>query len=192
MYKNIVSSLNILFHKEILNKLEILEALLLTLLPCTLYNIISHTYAKGPLLSVTKLLLKSSSTTITISWDPPFSLNLTTAEPDIQYCVDVYNVTGGGADLGCLTDTNTKLLSICHLTMTNHSYNPDSPNASDLFCFKVTPVSNVPGAIQHDSSSEQVHGHLITSTSVICRLFDSVCAIIFHSTINNTTRCFVI
>ena len=34
----------------------------------------------------------------TITWDTPFSLNLTGVDPDIVYCVEVYNITCGEID----------------------------------------------------------------------------------------------
>ena len=41
--------------------------------------------------------IKRSSSTIT--WVAPFSLNLTGVDPDIVYCVEVYNITCGVDDL---------------------------------------------------------------------------------------------
>ena len=35
----------------------------------------------------------------TITWDAPFSLDLTGVDPDIVYCVEVYNITCGVDDL---------------------------------------------------------------------------------------------
>ena len=35
----------------------------------------------------------------TIIWEPPFSLDLTNFDPDIIYCVEVYNITCGVHDL---------------------------------------------------------------------------------------------
>ena len=49
----------------------------------------------GPLNMVTEN--KRSSSTIT--WMPPFSLDLTGVDPDIIYCVEVYNITCGVDDL---------------------------------------------------------------------------------------------
>ena len=34
----------------------------------------------------------------TISWEPPFSLDLTNTDPNIIYCVEVYNITCGETD----------------------------------------------------------------------------------------------
>ena len=73
-----------------------------------------------------------SVSVISISWKAPFSLDLTTAEPDIQYCVDVYNVTEG--DL---------VESRCDITETSYTFTPDNPSPDHLFNFTVTPRSNV-------------------------------------------------
>ena len=50
---------------------------------------------------------------IYLSWEPPFSFNLTTAEPDIAYCVDVYNITDEQFD---------HLSSICNVTMSKYNF----------------------------------------------------------------------
>ena len=101
---------------------------------------------------------RSSNTTITISWDPPFSLNLTTAEPDIQYCVDVYNVTER-ENLTCAIKTD--LLSQC-LTETMYSFHPQNPSPQYLFCFEVTASSNVFNSVT-GNLSRQVSGYVLLS-----------------------------
>ena len=90
-----------------------------------------------------------SNTTITISRDTPFSLNLTTAEPDIQYCVDVYNVTGGGDD---------HLQSVCDITDTYYTFTASDPD--QLFNFTVTPRSNVEGSL-NGTTSQPVQGSVL-------------------------------
>ena len=114
----------------------------------------------GPLQPVSNLYFdkdSSTSTTITISWDPPFSLNLTTAEPDIQYCVDVYNVTGG--DDCTITAESYMLLSQC-LVETMYRFNPQTdPYLQHLFCFVVTSRSNVPN-VTNGSQSVPVSGYI--------------------------------
>ena len=108
----------------------------------------------GPLSSVPNLYFlfdQSSSTTITISWDPPFSLNLTTAEPDIQYCVDVYNVTGG----------DDHLQSVCDITDTYYTFTASDPD--QLFIFTVTSRSNVEGSL-NGTTSQPVQGYVLGGT----------------------------
>ena len=72
-------------------------------------------------------------------WVPPYSLNLTQSEPDIVYCVDVYNVTVGM--------TKRQLLSDCSVFELHYRFNSPSPNPEDRFQFVVVPKSNVAGAI---------------------------------------------
>ena len=93
-----------------------------------------------------------SCDSIHITWEAPFSLNLTTAEPDIQYCVDVYNVTGG----------EELVESICDITETFYIYTPDNPSPDHLFNFTVTPRSNVPGSL-NGTTSEPVQGFIVES-----------------------------
>ena len=47
----------------------------------------------GQLEAVRNLITLSTLSVIHLSWQPPFSLNLTTAELDIVYCVDILNIT---------------------------------------------------------------------------------------------------
>ena len=49
----------------------------------------------GVLDAVSDLVSKNTSSAITLMWESLFSLNLTTAEPDIVYCMDVYDITSG-------------------------------------------------------------------------------------------------
>ena len=107
----------------------------------------------GPLDSVVSLHFVNesmSASAISISWEAPFSLNLTTAEPDIQYCVDVYNVSEG-EDL---------LESRCDITETSYTFTPDNPSPDNLFDFTVTPRSNVPSSL-NGTRSQPVRGFVI-------------------------------
>ena len=112
-----------------------------------------HTaHTVGPLSPIPSLRFHgdlSSPSNITISWAPPFSLNLTTAEPDIQYCVDVYNVTGGGDD---------HLQSVCDITDTYYTFTASDPD--QLFNFTVTPRSNVEGSL-NGTTSQPVQGYVV-------------------------------
>ncbi|XP_064388381.1 uncharacterized protein LOC135336489 isoform X1 [Halichondria panicea] len=89
---------------------------------------------QGPLSSVSNLHAQSSSTNITITWDAPFSLNLTTAEPDIQYCMDVYD-----------SATDVLLHSECGIIEERYTYSPSNPCST--YALLVTPRSNLDGAL---------------------------------------------
>ena len=73
---------------------------------------------------------------LTISWSAPFSLDLTATEPDIQYCVEVYNVTGG---------RNHRQDSVYGITVTQYTYT--APDPTGVYTFTVTPRSNIEGSL---------------------------------------------
>ena len=67
---------------------------------------------------------------INLSWEPPFSLNLTTADPDIAYCVDVYNVTdidGRFSPLISNCDVNTPISQLIAQTQEACFSSPSLP-----------------------------------------------------------------
>ena len=82
-----------------------------------------------------------------IMWDAPFSLNLTNADPDIVYCVEVYNITCG----------RSFLISECHVMET--SYTNDALQPGYIYEYTVTPRTNVEGAR---------NGVSLTVTGVCC------------------------
>ena len=71
----------------------------------------------------------------TIVWGAPFSLNLTNVEPNIVYCVEVYNITCGGREL---------LISDCDVM--ESSYTSDALLPGYIYEYTVTPRSYVEGA----------------------------------------------
>ena len=75
---------------------------------------------------------------IHLTWLPPFSLNLTTAEPDILYSIDIiwFNSIDGG----------DHLISNCSVFNPHYNFTMEIPDPRDLFQFRVTPRSNVEGA----------------------------------------------
>ena len=69
---------------------------------------------------------------LSYSWDPPPSLDLTDIEPDIVYCVEIYNITCGCTDL---------LHSECDLT--HPVFEGDGLDPSYVYQISVTPRINV-------------------------------------------------
>lgn len=86
--------------------------------------------------------LWENKTTSTLSWTPPPSLDLTNADPDIAYCVDVYNITCGKRDHIC---------SGCNLT--EPSYTRRVTGDGLIYEHVITPRSNVPEASNGTSQS---------------------------------------
>ena len=70
----------------------------------------------------------------TLYWKAPFSLNLTAVDPDIIYCVEVYNIT-------C---ERSFLIGECDVMET--SYTNDVLLPGYIYEYTVTPRSNVEGA----------------------------------------------
>ena len=94
-----------------------------------------HSLSIGPLSVVTDIMRDSS----TITWVAPFSLNLTGVDPDIIYCVKVYNITCGVDDLvvGDCNVTEPRLVDnrlqqgyVYSVTITPRSNGPDAQNGT--------------------------------------------------------------
>ena len=110
----------------------------------------------GTLQSVTNLSRNGSI----ISWSPPFSLNLTNIEPDIVYCVEVYNITCRRRDL-----------SISDCSVTEPSYTSYDLVDGYIYEYIVTPRSNVSEA-RNGTQSQPFRGmsglfHNISATVVL-------------------------
>ena len=69
--------------------------------------------------------------TSTITWVPPFSLDLTGVDPDIAYCVEVYNITCGVDDL---------LVGDCNVT--DPHYVDNQLQQEYIYYITITPRSN--------------------------------------------------
>ena len=106
-------------------------------------------FGKGPLESVSNLRFvnEASCDSISIAWEAPFSLNLTNAEPDVLYYVDVYNITGGGKVM-----VESVIIADQYYTFSHANL-----SLSQEFKFTVTPVSNVPGAVNGTNSKHLQH-----------------------------------
>ena len=85
----------------------------------------------GLLAAVGGLEAYSGQTFILLTWTPPFSLDLTGIDPDLWYCVEVYNISSGET---LLTNSSTVSEPRFNFTVT-------SPSPCDLFEFRVIPVN---------------------------------------------------
>ena len=89
----------------------------------------------GLLDAVRLLSSTANSTLISVTWEPPFSLDITGVDPDITgYCVDVINST-----------SSVTLLSECGITEAEFTYlmPPERYCYSTTFLFSITPLSIV-------------------------------------------------
>ena len=94
----------------------------------------------GLLQNVNNLVRNGTS----IIWKAPFSLNLTNVEPDIVYCVEVFNITCG----------RSHLISNCNVMETK--YSSGDLQAGYIYEYTVTPRSNVEGAL--NGTSQNIKG----------------------------------
>ena len=93
-------------------------------------------FLKGRLSAIGTISITSlNAVTLTVTWKPSFTLNLTTTEPDIVYCVDTYNVSINGSDM--------LIISVCNIIEPRYKLTVDSLDPRDLFHFIVTPRFNI-------------------------------------------------
>ena len=81
-----------------------------------------------------------------ISWYPPTSANLTNVEPDIAYCLEVYNTTCWSGNL---------LISLCNLMESHYIYDDDELHPHCTYNFTVTPRSNIEGASNGSTATKE-------------------------------------
>ena len=91
----------------------------------------------GTIEAISNLAVVSTSSAIVLTWQPPFSLNLTTAEPDIIYCIDIFNmiIIDGEAEAD-------HLINNCSVFKPFYEFTIENPDPKDLFQFVVTPRNN--------------------------------------------------
>ena len=75
--------------------------------------------------------------TVYLSWEPPSSLDLSAADPDIAYCVDAYRTD---------ITSHPHILRNCNVLEPHYNFSLVNPDPSELFTFIITPRSNMDGA----------------------------------------------
>ena len=73
-----------------------------------------------------------SGSTLSLTWEPPFTLDITGVDPDITYCVDVINST-----------SSVTLHSECGITETEFSYPLPEDAVCHSYVLAITPVNVV-------------------------------------------------
>lgn len=99
-------------------------------------NNINYSGILGPVEDLTILESMPKSNTSIITWNPPFSLNLSNIEPDIVYCVDIFNITCGYLD---------HLVSDCNVLDQMYAFSPTIEDSRYIYAIQITPRSNVRG-----------------------------------------------
>ncbi len=95
----------------------------------------------GPLRAISGVFRDNLANDVGVSyfWEPPSTLDLTGVEPDIVYCVEVFNITCGVDNL---------VASDCEVANPIYpSRVGDGLDPSYAYEITVTPRSNIPGAV---------------------------------------------
>ena len=100
----------------------------------------------GPPTAVSQLQAYRSPASITISWEAPWSLDVTGVDPDIWYSVLIQNVTdeNNPTPISCTDCTN--------ITETVYTFTPDHLSPWHVYTFFIKPFN---GAGQGESSLVQ-------------------------------------
>ena len=108
------------------------------------------TLSSGPPSTVVDLKTTSNSTSITISWEAPWSLDVTGVDHDIWYSVLIQNVTdeNNPTPISCTDCTN----------ITETVYTPDHLSPCHVYNFSVTPFN---GAGQGESRAIEHQGWIV-------------------------------
>ena len=102
----------------------------------------AHTYSCGLGINFAGHLSAVGSLNISITWEPPFTLDITGEDPDITgYCVDVINST-----------SSVTLHSQCGITETTFTFPIPTDTNCHAYNFSVTPV-NIVGNGTEDTTS---------------------------------------
>ena len=106
----------------------------------------------GILKSVSNLTKNETDSMILLEWKHPFSLNLSTIEPDIAYCIDVYRYVTTGNETFMIS-------SSCDVLDERFTFRDKNPDPTNLFLFVVIPKSNVEGA--RNGTASQIIGQFL-------------------------------
>ena len=120
------------------------------------------------------LEIVSNTSSITVSWSAPFSLDVTGVDPDIWYSLLIYNVTNEDNPriIPCTDCTN--------LTVTHYTFSPDRPSPCHKYAFTVIPYNGIGHGTQSDivgyinqGKSDQYTDHLLYMKNLSKRCLES-------------------
>ena len=105
----------------------------------------------GPVSKVVDLRAWSNASSVTVSWTPPFSLNVTDVDPDVWYSLLIYN----------MTDENSRTDNLCtdcmDINETNYTFTHEYFSHSHVYNIFLVPLN---GAGEGNSSTITIGGIL--------------------------------
>ena len=90
--------------------------------------LIDMVFSIGYLPAVVSLRLSQHGSSISLMWIAPFTLDISNSDPDITYCVEVFNFTAS-------------LNLQCEITVTEFTYPLHHIGCDEFYSFTVTPVN---------------------------------------------------
>lgn len=90
----------------------------------------------GPATDLRRIFI-SNQESVTYIWQPPFSLNITSADPDIAYCVSIDEVT-------CPVNERINEVHDCNITQPYYEL-PNQFDTGKIYSIAITPRANIPG-----------------------------------------------
>ena len=131
------------------------------------YTIIPSTpilsFLIGILAAVGNFTVHPQQSSILLTWDPPFSLDITGVDPDLWYCVEVYNISRGGALL-------TSNCSVYEPQFYFNATNPSSCHKFEFTAFAVNAVGNGSVASVNGTFFKGKYQHNISFSHFTCSL----------------------
>ena len=116
-----------------------------------------HVSSVGQLDAVTNLTNQSLGQVIHLTWDAPFSLDITGVDPDIQYRVDVIV---DNIPLGTYHNIN---ISEFNFTMDGHN----GTNTSVIYEFQITPINGAGDGTTSDPVTGYFSGRELLMTLMV-------------------------
>ena len=121
------------------------------------------TLCSGPPSAVVNLTATNQADSINISWDQPWSLNVTGVDHDVLYNISCYNVMDKDHPtlISCTDCTN--------ITETVYTFTPDHLSPCHVYNFSVTPFNGAgQGESSHNVTGYVTNGEYLFSIILCC------------------------
>ena len=106
-------------------------------------------YFAGTLSPVGELTAIPMEGSLHLTWNPPFTLNIPNIEPDLSYCINIYNAT-----------QHDILNSVCGLAQPEFDFRVSNPSPCEQFRFEVIPVNGAGNGTSNSISGSLFNGEL--------------------------------
>jgi len=109
-------------------------------------------YYTGILAAVGGLTAVSREGSLHLTWQPPFTLDITNLTIDILYCINVYNITHNSQ--------NDLFRIMCNLNQSEYDFRVTTPSPCYQFKFEVIPINGAGNGTSNNISGYLFNGKL--------------------------------